>query len=129
MSRAQSFFGQQQADQSCGAGPCSGGAAGGGTRTYQQQKGWQSFGVTEKASAFSALAAGPQQLFQPQCLKSYNLTLNYRQSSGELLWLLRAAWRGIHTREQKLHSLCPGPPSMYLTIIYHLIMSLLSNLL
>jgi len=81
----------------------------------------------EKTSAFSA--AGPQQLFWLQHLKSYNPTLNYRQSSGELLWLLRAALERNTHKTQKLHSLCPGPPSMYLTIIYHLIMSLLSNLL
>lgn len=87
-------------EQSCGAGPCSGEVAGGGTRTRRQRKGWWSFGVMEKVSAFSASAAGPQQLFRLQHLKSYNPTLNCRQSSGELLWLLGAAWRGIHAKHK-----------------------------
>lgn len=87
-------------EQSSGAGPCSGEVAGGGARTHRQPNGWWSFGVTEKVSAFSASEAGPQQFFRLQRLKSYNPTLNCRQSSGELLWLLGASWRGIHAKHK-----------------------------
>lgn len=71
-----------------------------GTRTCQQPKGLWSFGFMEKVSAFSASAVVPQQPFCIQHLKSYNPTLNYRQSSGELLWLLGAAERGTHAKHK-----------------------------
>lgn len=71
-----------------------------GSWRRSKEQGWWSFGVMEKASAFSASAAGPQQLFWLQHLKSFSLTLNYRQSSDELLWLLGAAWRGIHAKHK-----------------------------
>lgn len=71
-----------------------------GTRTCQQPKGLWSFGFMEKVSAFSASAVVPQQPFWIQHLKSYNLTLNYRQSSGELLWLLGAARRETHAKHK-----------------------------
>lgn len=94
------IFGWWQAEQSHGAGPCSLEMAGEGTRTRQQPKDWRSFRVMEKAAASSASAAGARQLFWLQCLKSYNPTLNYRQSSGELLWMLRAAWRRLHAKHK-----------------------------